>query len=86
MTDREKKEIEEKFLAHKLGLELSKTDERTVDQKLQDLDTRMEDFKCMEADLEVQRIIADSKKQGGTDKAMFEQPKERKFEWDDLGC
>ena len=80
-----KEEVENAILARKIGLQLAKTDKRSLDEKLEDLETEMEDFKCRRADEEVVKQIADAKTEG--DASMFEDPPEKKpFSWEDLGC
>ena len=81
-----KKEMEEKLLARKIALKLIKLDERTLDEKLEDLETGIEDFKDREAGREVDRLVSAAKKEGGSDKAMFEDPPEKKkFSWSEIG-
>lgn len=79
-----KEELEERLLARKIGLSLVKVDERTLDEKLEDLNTMAEDFKDAEAARTVDQLIEEAKKTG--DAGMFEEQKEEKdFSWEEIG-
>ncbi len=73
-------------LVRQIALNAIKLDERTTDEKLDDLEVKIEDFKDRRADEEVERLVDEAKKEGGINKAMFEDPEEEKaFSWEEIG-